>query len=232
MADKIVLAGDHLQLPPTVLSDKAARLGLNRSILEVCFRKFPETYLLDTQYRMRHSIAQFSNNYFYEGKLKTIPELADQGVHFTFYDTAGAGCEEQQGENGNSLMNQGEMDTVIQLINLLELDPTKTALISPYSGQVNLAKQLLPTSIRVSTIDSFQGQEMENIIISLVRSNDEGEIGFLKDHRRMNVAMTRAKEQLFIIGDSATLAIDPYFSKLFDHAEATNSYKSVWEIKY
>jgi ATP-dependent RNA/DNA helicase IGHMBP2 len=232
MASKIVLAGDHLQLPPTVLSDKALRLGFNRSILEVCFGKFPETFLLDTQYRMRHSIAQFSNNYFYEGKLKTAANLSDIAEHFTFYDTAGAGCEEQQGKNGNSLMNQGEMDVIIQLLDQLSLDPLKTAVISPYSGQINLAGEHLPQSIRTSTIDSFQGQEMENVLISLVRSNDEAEIGFLKDHRRMNVAMTRAKEKLFVIGDSSTLAHDPYFLKLIEHAETTNSYKSVWELRY
>lgn len=231
MAKKIVLAGDHLQLPPTVLSDKAMRLGFNRSILEVCFRRFPETFLLDTQYRMRQSIAAFSNDYFYEGKLKTTDELKDLQDHFIFYDTAGAGCEEEQGKVGNSLMNQGEMDVVVQLIELNGLDPTKTAVISPYSGQINLAGECLPKSIRISTIDSFQGQEMENVIISLVRSNDEGEIGFLKDHRRMNVAMTRAKERLFVIGDSSTLAQDPYFSKLIDHAEKTNAYRSVWEIR-
>lgn len=232
MARKYVLAGDHLQLPPTVLSDKAFKLGFNRSILEVCFRKFKETFLLDTQYRMRKSIAQFSNDYFYDGKLQTPSELSDLSEHFIFYDTAGAGCEEEQGKNGNSLMNPGEMDVVIQLINLYSMNPEKTAVISPYSGQVLLADESLPKATRVSTIDSFQGQEMENVIISLVRSNDEGEIGFLKDHRRMNVAMTRAKEKLIVVGDSSTLAKDPYFSKLIDYAEKTNAYKSVWEIRY
>lgn len=232
MSKKLVLAGDHLQLPPTVLSEKAAKMGFNRSILEVSFRKFPETFLLDTQYRMRRSIAQFSNDYFYEGKLHTTAELADLGEHLFFYDTAGAGCEEEQGKNGNSLMNPGEMDVIVQLIAHHSLDPAKTAVISPYSGQIILASETLPKTIRISTIDSFQGQEMENVIISLVRSNNDGEIGFLKDHRRMNVAMTRAKERLYVIGDSSTLAFDPYFTKLIEHAEKTNAYKSVWEIRY
>jgi superfamily I DNA and/or RNA helicase len=96
--------------------------------------------------------------------------------------------------------------TIVQkLLETEELDPLKTAFISPYAGQVAAAKELLPKQLRISTIDSFQGQEKENIIISLVRSNDDGDIGFLKDYRRMNVAITRAKDQLFVIGDSATI---------------------------
>lgn len=231
-AEKIVLAGDHLQLPPTVLSDKAAKLGLNQSILEASFLKFPNVFLLDTQYRMRQSIAQFSSDHFYEGKLKTIESLSDTGIHFTFFDTAGAGFEEERGKDGSSLMNSGELTVIQQIIEKENLILTNTALISPYAGQVALAQENLPKELRVSTVDSFQGQEKENIIVSLVRSNDQGEIGFLKDHRRMNVALTRAKEQLFIIGDSSTLAKDPYFSSLLDYAEKINAYKSVWEILY
>jgi len=231
-AEHVILAGDHLQLPPTVLSEEAIRLGFNRSILEVCYGKFPDVHLLDTQYRMRRSIAEFSNSYFYEGKIKTIQELEDKGTHLYFYDTAGTGFEESSGSDGHSLANQGEADLVLKLIEQETLKPEETAVISPYSGQIALLRETLPATIRVSTIDSFQGQEMRNIIISLVRSNADGTIGFLKDHRRMNVAMTRAKENLFIIGDSSTISSDPYFSKFLDHAEQTRAYRSAWELMY
>ena len=230
LADKVILAGDHLQLPPTILSDKAAQLGLRHSILEVCFSKIDQIYLLDTQYRMRESIAQFSNEYFYDGKLKTPIHLLNTGEHITFYDTAGAGFDEERGPDGTSLMNKGEIDIILKIIEKDNLQLNQTALISPYSGQVTLAKETLKSALRISTIDSFQGQEEENVIISLVRSNNEGQIGFLKDYRRMNVAMTRAKEKLIIIGDSSTLAKDSYYAAFIDYIEKINAYKSVWEI--
>ena len=105
-----------------------------------------------------------------------------------------------------------------------QLDPLKTAFISPYSGQVAAAKEVLPKQLRISTIDSFQGQEKENIILSLVRSNDDGDIGFLKDYRRMNVAITRAKEQLFVIGDSATIGADVFYNAFLTYIEKHGSY--------
>lgn len=232
MAEKFVLAGDHLQLPPTVLSEKAIHLGFNRSILEICFGKFSNVFFLDTQYRMRESIAQFSNEYFYDGKLKTIKDLASKAQHIVFYDTAGTGYEEERGSDGVSIQNKGELEIASRIIDREQLNLQKTAFISPYSGQVVYAKEILPTSIRISTIDSFQGQEEETIIISLVRSNSEGQIGFLKDHRRMNVALTRAKENLFIIGDSTTLAKDPYFDAMFSYLDKIGGYKTAWEIMY
>jgi superfamily I DNA and/or RNA helicase len=232
MANKIVLAGDHLQLPPTVLSEKAIQLGFNRSILENCFGKFSNVFFLDTQYRMREPIAQFSNEYFYEGKLKTGKELSSIAQHIVFFDTAGTGYEEEHGPDGISVQNKGELEIATKIIESEHLDTQKTAFISPYSGQVNYAKEILPSSMRISTIDSFQGQEEETIIISLVRSNSEGQIGFLKDHRRMNVALTRAKENLFIIGDSTTLAKDPYFDAMFTYLDKIGGYKTAWEIMY
>ena len=105
-----------------------------------------------------------------------------------------------------------------------------TAFISPYNGQILLANEKLSSSYRISTIDSFQGQEQQNIIISLVRSNEENNIGFLQDYRRMNVAITRAKERLFIIGDSATLAKDSFYNRLFEYIEKYGEYKSAWEL--
>lgn len=232
MANKIVLAGDHLQLPPTVLSDKAIQLGFNKSILESCFGKFSAVHFLDTQYRMRASIAQFSNEYFYNEKLKTFKDLSSIGKHVLFYDTAGAGYEEERGKDGVSLINKGEIDVISKILEKDSLNPQNTVVISPYSGQVALAKENLPAEIRISTVDSFQGQEKEIVIISLVRSNSDGQIGFLKDYRRMNVAMTRAKEKLYIIGDSSTLAKDEYYAAFLDYIERINAYRSIWEIMY
>ncbi len=231
LAEKIVLAGDHLQLPPTVLSDEAAKQGFNKSILETAFTTIPNTHLLNTQYRMRQAIAGFSSNYFYEGRLLTPPQLQNTAAHITFIDTAGSGYNEKHGPDGISLQNEGELNIIQQLIELENLDTATTAIISPYSGQVAAAKELLPRPLRISTIDSFQGQEKQNIIISLVRSNDEGIIGFLKDYRRMNVAITRAKEQLFVIGDSATIGADSFFNAFLTYVEKNGNYRTVWEFE-
>ncbi|MBI1341873.1 MAG: AAA family ATPase [Terrimonas sp.] len=230
LAEKYVLAGDHFQLPPTVLSQAAVQAGFNRSILEIAMNSTADNYLLDTQYRMRRSIAGFSNTYFYQDRLNTHPALNDIHVHITFIDTAGSGYQEKKGPDGTSLQNEGELHIVQQILEQETFDETKTAFISPYAGQVTLARDQLRQPIRISTIDSFQGQEKDNIIISLVRSNDEGEIGFLKDYRRMNVAMTRAKEQLIIIGDSATLGADHFYKALLEYTEERGRYRSVWEF--
>lgn len=231
LADHIVLAGDHLQLPPTVLSSEATRLGFNRSILEVAIEREPTVFLLDTQYRMRAAIAGFSSQYFYNEQLKTAAHLSNKDIHVTFIDTAGAGYDEEQGAEGTSLQNPGELQVVQQLIEQRQLAAGNTALISPYSGQVSAAREYLPAGMRISTIDSFQGQEQDNIIVSLVRSNNDGIIGFLKDYRRMNVAITRAREQLFVIGDSATIGADPFFSSFLSYVENKGKYVSVWEMR-
>ncbi|MDQ6844092.1 MAG: AAA domain-containing protein [Bacteroidota bacterium] len=230
LAAKYVLAGDHLQLPPTVFSHDAAQMGLNKSILEVCVESVFYIFLLDTQYRMRESIAGFSGNYFYNGLLRTAPGLSDKGVHISFIDTAGSGCNEVAGSNGMSLQNEGELLITQKLIDAEKLDPYRTAFISPYNGQVTAAKDVLPPQLRISTIDSFQGQEKEIIILSLVRSNDDGDIGFLKDYRRMNVAITRAKEQLFVIGDSATIGGDRFYNAFLTYIEKNGAYRTVWEF--
>ena len=231
LAEKYVLAGDHLQLPPTVLSHKAALMGLSKSILEVFVEKVSNVYLLDIQYRMRRSIAGFSSEYFYNGLLQTAGHLENNGLHITFIDTAGSGFNEAQGSNGLSLRNEGELSIAQKLLESEKLEPQLTAFISPYSGQVAAAKDVLSSQMRISTIDSFQGQEKENIIISLVRSNDEGVIGFLKDYRRMNVAITRAKENLFVIGDSATVGADPFYNAFLTYVEKNGNYRSVWEFE-
>ncbi|MBK5271422.1 MAG: AAA family ATPase, partial [Bacteroidia bacterium] len=230
-AEKIVLAGDHWQLPPTVLSNEAARLGFNFSILERAIGKTNNVFLLNTQYRMREVIAGFSSNYFYNSLLETAAHLQNTGVHLTFIDTAGYGFNEKRGPDGMSLQNEGELQIVQKLLETESLDPSATAFISPYSGQVAAAKELFPKEIRISTIDSFQGQEKEIIIVSLVRSNDDGDIGFLKDYRRMNVAITRAKEQLFVIGDSATIGADPFYNSFLTYIEQHGTYRTVWEFE-
>jgi superfamily I DNA and/or RNA helicase len=229
-ASKLIIAGDHLQLPPTVLSQKAQEQGLSTSILERFFNSQHHLHLLDTQYRMREAIAHFSNSYFYEGKLQTAAHLQNQGSHLAFYDTAGAGYEEETGQDGNSLTNPGELEAALKIIEQLNLPIEQTAFISPYSGQIAAAKEVLPSNLKISTIDSFQGQEATIIILSLVRSNADHQIGFLKDYRRMNVAMTRAKEQLIIIGDSTTLAKDDFYLQFFNYVETIDAYKSVWEL--
>ncbi len=206
-------------------------MGLNKSILEVCVESVANTFLLDTQYRMRESIAGFSGGYFYKGLLQTASHLANKGVHISFIDTAGSGYNEMQGSNGMSLQNEGELLIVQKLLETEGLDPSLTTLISPYSGQVAAAKEILPKQMRISTIDSFQGQEKEIVIISLVRSNDSGDIGFLKDYRRMNVAITRAKEQLFVIGDSATIGADPFYNAFLNYTEKNGRYRSTWEFE-
>lgn len=231
LADKIVLAGDHWQLPPTVLSHEAASLGFNRSILDVAVDAASIIHLLNTQYRMKEVIAGFSSSYFYDNKLISPSHLQNTGTHITFIDTAGSGFNEEHGADGSSLQNKGELDIVLKLLETEQLDLASTAFISPYSGQVAAAKELLPKNMRISTIDSFQGQEKENIILSLVRSNDDGDIGFLKDYRRMNVAITRAKEQLFIIGDSATIGADVFYNAFLTYIEKNGSYRTVWEFE-
>ncbi len=231
LAEKIVLAGDHLQLPPTVLSNEAAQLGFNKSILEISIKNINTVFLLNTQYRMREAIAGFSSQYFYEGLLQTASHLSNNATHIYFIDTAGSGYNEEQGKDGHSLQNNGELQIVLKLLETENLDTSQTAFISPYAGQVAMAKEMLPISMRISTIDSFQGQEKENIILSLVRSNEDGDIGFLKDYRRMNVAITRAKEKLFVIGDSATIAVDKFYDAFLMYVEKNGVYKSVWEFE-
>lgn len=229
---KIILAGDHFQLPPTVLSHEAAQKGLNRSILELAIQRINGSVLLDTQYRMKESIAGFSSQYFYSGHLKSAANLIDIHTHITFIDTAGAGFNEKAGIDGNSLQNEGELNIAEKIVENEKLMLSETAFISPYSGQVLAAKELWPSGIRISTIDSFQGQEKENIIISLVRSNEDGDIGFLKDYRRMNVAITRAKTRLYVIGDSATIGHDEFYQSLLDYIANKGEYRSVWEFNF
>lgn len=230
-AKKLILAGDPYQLPPTVISYAAESKGFSKSLLEHLIANNHTTSFLDTQYRMQSNIAEYSNEFFYKGELKTGTSEIENHVSIHFYDSAGADFSENLNSESFSIMNEAELNLVSKIVDKHAIDSTKTAFISPYSGQVHLAKQELVDFKRISTIDSFQGQEEETIIISLVRSNAEQIIGFLKDYRRMNVALTRAKKQLFIIGDSATLGGDSFYSGLIDFIEKKGGYHSVWELE-
>ncbi|MFT5779224.1 MAG: ATP-dependent RNA/DNA helicase IGHMBP2 [Crocinitomicaceae bacterium] len=229
-AQSWVLAGDPFQLPPTVISQEAINAGFSVSILEHCFKNCQAIYFLDTQYRMRKSIADFSSRYFYEDKLITPANQQDVGDEVIFYDTAGTGYEEQRGKDGVSLMNEGELSVIQKIVALENLNLDQVAFISPYAGQVQLAKEYLDPAIKTSTIDSFQGQEKEIIILSLVRSNTDAVIGFLKDYRRMNVALTRAKSRLFVIGDSSTIGQDKFYASFLEYVEEIEGYRSAWEL--
>ncbi|MBI2730258.1 MAG: AAA family ATPase [Sphingobacteriales bacterium] len=219
------------KLPPTVLSNEAAVAGFNISILEKAIATSANVHLLNVQYRMREVIAGFSSHYFYNGLLQTAAHLKNTGVHLTFIDTAGSGFQETHGPDGISLQNEGELEIIQQWIEREKPDASTIAFISPYSGQVAAAKELLSSSLRISTIDSFQGQEKEIILLSLVRSNEDGDIGFLKDYRRMNVAITRAREQLVVIGDSATIGADKFYHSFLSYAEQNGTYRTVWEFE-
>jgi len=231
-AENIVLAGDPFQLPPTVISFEAEKQGLSISVLECALMNNHRTHFLDTQYRMTSLIAEYSNNYFYEGKLLSSKTQDSETNSIYFYDTAGADYAETFNQESFSILNEAELNFIPKLVENYQLDLAKTALITPYTGQLHKAKELLNGFARISTIDSFQGQEEETIIISLVRSNSEQQIGFLSDYRRMNVALTRAKKRLFILGDSATLGKDPFYGGLISFIEEKEGYHSVWELDY
>jgi ATP-dependent RNA/DNA helicase IGHMBP2 len=230
-AKRYVLAGDPFQLPPTVISEEAQRKGLAASLLErLMTNQFP-SHLLTVQYRMKAVIAEFSNRYFYEGKLQSLEQLSDN-EHLFFYDTAGADYTEQEDEQSASLYNKEELYFIRRLIQQESIDASKTVFITPYNGQLSQARELLADIPfqRMSTIDSFQGQEAETVILSLVRSNPDQKIGFLSDYRRINVALTRAQQKLYIIGDSATIGSDDFYAQLLDFLEEIGAYHSVYEV--
>jgi superfamily I DNA and/or RNA helicase len=227
IAKRIVLCGDHQQLPPTVIDQQAAEKGLSRSILEEAMRDNNPDAVLSVQYRMPPAIASFSSKYFYNDLVQSAK--ANSENHLWFYDTAGAGFQEVIGENG-SISNDEELDVILKIIDAHEIK--NATFISPYAGQVNKAKSILPAHIKCSTIDGFQGQEASTVILSLVRNNEDGKIGFLKDYRRMNVALTRAKDNLIVVGDSVTLGGDEFYRSFLDYCEMQNAYKSVFEVLY
>jgi superfamily I DNA and/or RNA helicase len=248
-AGRLVLAGDHRQLPPTILSREAAAAGYGVSLLERLVNLLgPDvTRRLQVQYRMHAAIMAFSSAEFYDGALEAAPSVQAHrlcdlaGVRsqtstqepLLFIDTAGAGFDEEPEPDGESLLNRDEARLVGSAVReLLEagVSPNDLAVIAPYSGQVRLLReQIQVDGLEIDSVDGFQGREKEAVIISLVRSNPEGDIGFLADVRRTNVALTRARRKLIVIGNSATLAAHPFYERLVAYFEASGAYRTVWE---
>lgn len=248
-ADRLVLAGDHQQLPPTVLSTEAARQGFAISLMERQLKIYGEqiSKMLTVQYRMHRDIMTFSSDQFYHGELIADPSVVEHvlpdldgvlGNEFTqktvtFIDTAGAGWDEELEPDGLSKRNPRESELVLKKVkSLLDsgLPAEDIAVIAPYAAQVRLLRdQFEGQGLEIDTVDGFQGREKEAVIITLVRSNQQNEIGFLADRRRMNVAMTRARRKLLVIGDSATLGVDEFYRAFFEYVESVNGYQTVWE---
>ena len=279
-ASRVILAGDHCQLPPTVKSIAALKAGLGKTLMERIAENKPEVVtLLKIQYRMNDEIMRFSSDWFYGGKVESAPQIKYRSVldydhPITWIDTSN---EENQitieGEdapedsastsssvsaaNQNSDLNFKEQfvgesfgrinkaEAELTLLTLAEYftkigkqrvlsESIDVGIISPYRAQVQYLKKLIKKYeffkpyrrlISVNTVDGFQGQERDVILISLVRSNDEGQIGFLKDLRRMNVAMTRARMKLIILGNKDTMTKHPFYKKLWEYVEAINHYE-------
>jgi len=240
-AERVIMAGDPHQLPPTVKSRDAAAAGLSVTLLEKTIQRTEAVVLLQEQYRMHATIMAFSNTKFYREELMAHPSVAERclpdGLPVEFIDTAGCGFEEKAGEDGDSKCNPEEADLLRKHYDALVAslnEPLPVAVISPYRAQVDLLREAFAgcEQVTVNTIDSFQGQEREIVYISMVRSNDKSEIGFLRDYRRMNVAMTRAKMKLVIVGDSATLGNDRFYNDFIQFAESRGAYRTAWEFMY
>jgi len=279
-ASRVILAGDHCQLPPTVKSIAALRAGLGKTLMERIAENKPEVVtLLKIQYRMNDEIMRFSSDWFYGGKVESAPQIKYRSVldydhPITWIDTSN---EENQitiegkdspedsastsssasASNQNSDLNFKEQfvgesfgrinkaEAELTLLTLAEYftkiskrrvleERIDVGIISPYRAQVQYLKKLIKKYeffkpyrrlISVNTVDGFQGQERDVILISLVRSNDEGQIGFLKDLRRMNVAMTRARMKLIILGNKETMTKHPFYKKLWEYVKAINNYE-------
>jgi predicted DNA helicase len=248
-AGRVVLAGDPWQLPPTILSMQAAREGLAVSLME----RLAQAGLGDIrrqllqQYRMHAQIMGFSSAEFYEGTLQAdplverhllreLPGVADvplTAAPLLFVDTAGAGWDEEREPDGESLTNPAEARWVVKQVARLReagVAADDLAVIAPYAAQVRLLReQAGMEEIEIDTVDGFQGREKEAILVSLVRSNPHGEIGFLEDTRRMNVALTRARRHLSVVGDSATLCHHAFYRRFVEYCERQAAYRTIWE---
>ncbi len=253
-ASRVILAGDHHQLPPTVKSIEAERGGLSKTLFESLIEHAPISTLLDEQYRMHEHIMGFSSRQFYGGKLRAAPGIGSRGLGegfeaLEFVDTAGCGFDEKKNAS-LSTYNAEEAHLLLKhlaiLFNRIESEQKEiltenfsVGIISPYKAQVKLLEDLVEENsmlstyakyISINTVDGFQGQERDVIYISLVRSNSDGDIGFLKDYRRMNVALTRARKKLVVIGDSATLGNSSFYRNFLDYVEEVGAYKTAWEF--
>ncbi len=248
-AERLVLAGDHCQLPPTVISQEAAREGFDVSLQERLVSLYGSDVCrpLLVQYRMNEEIMRYSSDQFYEGNLEADEsvkahllkglsdvredELTENAVRFI--DTSGSSFEEKRESAGSSLSNPEEAALAVKKArDLMELGvrPEDIAIITPYSAQVQaLREEMENDAVEIGSIDGFQGREKEAVIISLVRSNSDNAIGFLKDTRRMNVALTRARRKLIVIGDSATISGDSFYAGLLEHIDVIGAYHGVWD---
>lgn len=258
--NRVIFSGDHFQLPPVVKSIKAKQEGLDNTMLDRLSKYENVSSLLTRQYRMHQHIMQFSNAYFYNNELEadvsvketllTLNEDLDLlNIPITLIDTAGCSFDEWQNPESLSLSNKGEADLLFKHLELLlqqyqysgEQSTLSIGIISPYKEQIELLKEKLQhfdysgypiNELAVKTIDGFQGEERDIIYISLVRSNEHSEIGFLSDIRRMNVALTRAKKKLVVIMDTATIGNHPFYKAFVEYCEKNNFYKSAWEYSY
>jgi ATP-dependent RNA/DNA helicase IGHMBP2 len=245
----LVLAGDHCQLPARILSQEAADEGFGISLMERLVGRYGPlvTRRLNVQYRMHEAIMEFSSQQFYDADLEAhasvrghllceLPGVIANRLTQTsvqFIDTAGAGYDEQPEPNGKSWLNPQEADLVGRTVQAL-LDagvPAEAiAVIAPYAAQVRLLRDKMQIpGLEIDSVDGFQGREKEAVVLSLVRSNAQGEVGFLADVRRMNVALTRARRKLLAIGDSATLSCHPFYQSMVSYFESIGAYHSVWE---
>lgn len=240
---RVVFAGDHCQLPPTIKSFAALKAGLSKTLMERIVENHPETVtLLKMQYRMNEEIMRFSSDWFYGNQVESAPEvkyrsILDLDIPMTWIDTSEMGNEEFVGESfGRINKDEAELTllaleqyfTKIGKTRILE-ERLDVGIISPYRAQVQYLRRLFKKReffkpyrhlISVNTVDGFQGQERDIILISLVRANDEGQIGFLRDLRRMNVAITRARMKLIILGDATTMIRHPFYKKLYEYIDA------------
>ena len=250
--NRVILAGDHWQLPPTVKSIEAAKAGLSETIFSRTIAAWKADIMLEVQYRMHDEIMSFSNDQFYKGKLRSADVIQHRKPLFpravNFIDTAGCGFDEKVNPETLSTYNVEEARFVLErLKDILEdlgsrEDKVPTVgIIAPYRaqsemlrkfiGDLGLSEEVLK-KITINSVDAFQGQERDIMLISLVRSNPNGEIGFLADQRRMNVAMTRARHLLVMVGDSATLSANTFFDELIQDLQGRELYHSAFEYLY
>lgn len=248
---QIILAGDHCQLPPAVKSSYKSDTGLYITLFEKLVQRFPNAVsLLNVQYRMNKEIMEFPSKFVYNDELQADSSVAQgrllgDSQPLIFVDTAGSGFSETQEQEAISNSDEAyfvvrhlkELTNQLKEFYALDIFPS-IGLIAPYRKQSLLLKELIQQDeelndilmhIQVHTIDSFQGQEQDIIYISLTRSNDNQQIGFLSDTRRMNVAMTRARKKLIVVGDSSTIGKHLFYKGFIDYATSIDGYKSIWE---
>ena len=242
-ADRVILAGDHCQLPPTIKCYDAARGGLERTLMEEVVARHPAVVsLLKVQYRMNEAIMRFSSSWFYDGELEAAPEVRHRGIldwdtPITWIDTSEMEFKEEFVGESFGRINKSEADLLLAELEayinrigghrILE-ERIDFGIISPYKAQVQYLRSKIRSSaalrpyrslLTVNTVDGFQGQERDVIFISMVRANEEGQIGFLGDLRRMNVAITRARMKLVILGEAETLGHHAFYKKLLEYIE-------------